>query len=133
MYLGRSIITEGGRYRMTGVFPFDTVMEKKPQGHGYTVMRVAAGQEWFEEGEILRGHEFHNSRIVNLIEGSWGLNVERGQGIDGAHEGLHRNRVFATYSHIHALGHSSWAESFLRLAKEYRNESWNKIEKRASV
>ncbi|CAA7600029.1 CobBQ-type GATase domain protein [Acididesulfobacillus acetoxydans] len=124
MYLGRSVVTASGRYEMAGVLPVDTVMEGKPQGHGYTVMKVSPGCPWFEEGELLRGHEFHNSRIVNLPrECRWGLKVERGHGIDGERDGLMRGRVFAAYNHIHALDNPSWAESFVRLAQEYRREN----------
>lgn len=125
IYLGRSISLKGETHQMVGLLPFDTVMEEKPQGHGYTLMTGMPGNPWFKEGDIIRGHEFHHSRVVNLDANcAFGLTVERGQGIDGQHDGIHYKRVFAAYNHLHALGCPQWAETFVTLAKEYRFQKW---------
>ena len=73
-------------------------------------------------GTILKGHEFHYSRIQpdpgpqeNLV-----FAVTRGAGLGGQREGLVYQNVLATYTHLHALGSPLWAPSLVRRAREYR-------------
>ena len=40
---------------MVGIFPFDAVMEKKPQGHGYTVLDVRGGEPVLRTGTGSQG------------------------------------------------------------------------------
>lgn len=117
MYLGRKIITDEGKYEMVGLLPFDTQMGKKPQGHGYTLLQSVDNNPWFNQC-VVRGHEFHNSRIINLdtTKVQFGFKVERGHGIDGENEGICYKNVFAAYNHIHAVGFPNWAERMLTLA-----------------
>lgn len=117
MYLGRKIVTGEGQYEMVGLLPFDTKMEKKPQGHGYTLLKGSDNNPWFQQS-VVRGHEFHNSRIINLdnTKVQFGFKVERGYGIDGENEGIYYKNVFAAYNHIHAVGFPNWAERMLTLA-----------------
>ncbi|EHL08061.1 cobyrinic acid a,c-diamide synthase [Desulfitobacterium hafniense DP7] len=121
MFLGRSIITGDGSYDMVGLLPLDTRMEKKPQGHGYTVMKVLENNPWFRQPKI-RGHEFHNSSVLNLdrTKIEFGFEVERGHGIDGKYEGICYKGVMAAYNHIHALGSPDWAECMVKLATQYK-------------
>lgn len=117
MYLGRRIIYQGREYAMVGALPFDAIMEKKPQGHGYTVTRVVEPNGYFTLLEKIRGHEFHHSRLINIDESkiSFALSVERGKGIDGR-DGIIYKNVFATYNHIHSLATPQWAKNFVQLA-----------------
>jgi len=133
MYLGRSIITPSKNFEMVGLLPIDTQMESKPQGHGYTIMEANSDQTWFDEKSEIKGHEFHNSRIINLAPyAKFGLKVKRGHGIDGKNDGICYKNVFATYNHIHALGCPEWAERMVRLATSYKQAKWDQIEKVAS-
>lgn len=68
MYLSKHIVTSEESYPMVGVFDCDVKMEKKPQGHGYAIQKTTANQPFFPAGEEILGHEFHNSRIINLAE-----------------------------------------------------------------
>ncbi|MHB8074846.1 cobyrinate a,c-diamide synthase [Desulfosporosinus fructosivorans] len=130
MYLGRSIITPSKNFEMVGLLPLDTQMESKPQGHGYTIMEANPDQTWFDELTEIKGHEFHNSRVINLAPHvKFGLKVKRGHGIDGQHDGICYKNVFASYNHIHALGCPAWAERMVKLAANYNQTKWTKIEK----
>ncbi|MBC2725781.1 cobyrinate a,c-diamide synthase [Desulfosporosinus sp.] len=130
MYLGRSIRTSSQNYEMVGLLPLDTQMESKPQGHGYTIMEANPGQLWFAEKTEIRGHEFHNSRVVNLApDVKFGLKVKRGHGMDGQHDGICYKNTFASYNHIHALGCPEWAESMIKLALDYNPSKWVQIKK----
>ena len=85
MFLGRSLRVGDSEYPMSGFFPIHFVMERKPQGHGYTVLNVEEENPFFPVGTELRGHEFHYSRILSRQgEGErFAFQVKRGKGIDG--------------------------------------------------
>jgi cobyrinic acid a,c-diamide synthase len=121
MYLGESLTVEGRTYPMAGVLPVGFAMEKRPQGHGYTVLEVERENPFFPPGRILKGHEFHYSRVLWLQEGRAYLahRVKRGSGIDGVRDGLCFKNVLATYSHLHALGCAEWADALVEKAGLY--------------
>ena len=123
MYLGRNLIWNDQQYAMCGVFPFDVMIEKKPQGHGYTSMKVVQDNPFFPVGAEIKGHEFHHSRVMNCDEPiRFAYEVTRGHGVDGTQDGLVHRNVFATYNHIHALAHPEWASRFVRHAYDWRNK-----------
>ncbi len=125
MYLGEHIQVGDEKFPMAGIFPYDFVMGKKPQGHGYTVLEVARDNPYFSPGTVLKGHEFHYSRIVPDPgpEAPMAFNVSRGAGIGGHREGLLFKNVLATYTHLHALGCPLWAQALVRRAREYHGDA----------
>jgi cobyrinic acid a,c-diamide synthase len=122
IYLGRSLTVGDKTYPMTAVLPADFVLEKKPQAHGYTVLEAGSASAFLDNGVIIRGHEFHYSRIVNLdVLPPMAYHVTRGGGINGRGDGLVYKNVLAAYTHIHSLGTPEWASSMVKKAHEYRN------------
>lgn len=123
IYLGRRLMTGGREYPMTSVINADFVLESKPQAHGYTVLEITEQNPFFEIGSMLKGHEFHYSRIVNPEElPGMVYTMQRGKGIDGKKDGILYKNVLATYTHIHATGSPAWADAMVRSARWYRNE-----------
>lgn len=122
MYLGESLIVGGQNFPMVGALPVAFQMEKRPQGHGYTLLEVEKENPFFPPGLVLKGHEFHYSRLLWLREGEACLafKLKRGAGIDGKRDGLCRKNVLATYSHFHALGTAEWSPALVKKAREYR-------------
>ncbi len=122
MYLARSITWGERNFAMSGVLPLDVVMTDKPQGHGYEVVEVAGDNPFFKKGTVVKGHEFHNSRVVNIDESSveFAFRVTRGSGIDGKRDGVTRKNVLAAYNHLHALSTPEWAKALAARAREYR-------------
>jgi cobyrinic acid a,c-diamide synthase len=129
MYLGEHLVMEGGAYPMVGALPVDFVLERKPQGHGYTRIEVTGDNPFYERGACIKGHEFHYSRpVFRSREGVRSVfRVERGRGLGGEEDGLCRNNLLATYTHVHALGTPSWAGSLVRTAAGYRDTHGSKI------
>jgi cobyrinic acid a,c-diamide synthase len=122
MYLGEHIVVREQNHPMVGALPFTVLLEKKPQGHGYTVLEVDRPNPYFPAGTRLLGHEFHYSRIIandpdklNLV-----FRLERGHGITGHRDGISYKNVLATYSHTHALATPAWAKALVALARKYR-------------
>ncbi len=123
MYLSRAIRWQERRFEMVGVIPAEVEISKRPQGHGYVELEVAVDNPWFPCGSVLRGHEFHHSRIVTTgMPLTTAYNVRRGHGIDGHVDGFFYKNLFASYTHLHALGTPQWAPSFVALAKEYKSQ-----------
>jgi len=116
MYLCRSIVWQGRRHEMVGVFPADVEMSQRPQGHGYVVAEVTGENPLFPIGLTLRGHEFHHSKLSKLDGLDFAFQIRRGRGIDGEVDGIVYKNVFAAYTHLHALGTPEWSEAFISLA-----------------
>ena len=123
MYLGESLVVNGKTYPMVGSLPLKFVLEEKPQGHGYTILKVSRQNPYYPLGEVLKGHEFHYSRP--LIERPEEINpvfeVQRGHGLDGKRDGLCKNNMLAIYTHLHAGGNPLWGERFFKAAIHSKN------------
>ena len=123
IYLSEALTVNQNTYPMVGALPLHMVLEKKPQGHGYTILEVASPNPYFQAGEILRGHEFHYTRPV--MTGSEDIcpvfKVLRGQGLDGKRDGLCKKNLLATYSHIHAGGNPLWGQGLVKAALQRKN------------
>lgn len=123
IYLGRSLKVDDRTYPMASVLPVDFVLEKRPQAHGYAIAEVAGPNPFFDAGVVLKGHEFHYSRVANPGELPAGTyRMERGVGVDGTADGLVYKNVLATYTHLHALGTPEWAPAMVRSALGYRRK-----------
>jgi cobyrinic acid a,c-diamide synthase len=122
MYLGESLAMGTRVYPMAGAIPVAFSMERRPQGHGYTLLEVEKENPFYAVGRILKGHEFHYSRVLSLEEGRvhFAFRVKRGTGIKEKQDGLCWKNVLATYSHIHALGCKAWADGLMRKAASRR-------------
>ena len=123
MFLCRGIYRGENTFPMTGLFPFDVVLERKPQGHGYTLMECVNNNPFFARGAVLKGHEFHYSRIVGDESAvPFVFRLEKGHGIVAGWDGMCYKNVLANYSHIHAVGNADWADAMIRRARSYRQE-----------
>ena len=122
MYLGERLILPERTYEMTGVLPAVFGFSKRPQGHGYTIVRVEKENPFFSTGTTLLGHEFHYSSVKDWKgkEKNLTFSMERGTGFLNGKDGVCINNVLATYTHIHALGTPAWAPALVRAAQRYR-------------
>jgi cobyrinic acid a,c-diamide synthase len=124
MYLGRALEFRGKEYPMVGALPLVSAFFERPQGHGYTALETINANPFFPRGTLLRGHEFHYSRITSLddAEISFAFRVSRGMGIDGEKEGIVRKNVLATYTHLHALGCAAWGDGVAFRARRWKQD-----------
>jgi cobyrinic acid a,c-diamide synthase len=123
MYLGRSIIYKERTYPMVGALPLTFVLETRPQGHGYTRLKVEKENPFFPVGMALKGHEFHYSRVVDWKPEKTRtvFRMLKGFGLDGRVDGLCHKGLLATYTHVHALGTPAWARGLVDRARAFRN------------
>jgi len=123
MYLCSSLTTDAATvYEMADLFPLQTGLSSKPQGHGYTRCTVRRPNPFFPQGEEFIGHEFHYSRCYTREkeELSSCLEMNRGTGLGGGRDGLLYKNTLACYTHIHALSVPAWAENFVRAASLFK-------------
>jgi len=120
MYLSRRISWQGRSHEMVGIIPAEVTLSKKPQGHGYVIAEVVAENPFFPVGVTLRGHEFHHSSLSLTGDFHFVCAMKRGHGVDGRRDGIVYKNLFASYTHLHALGTPEWAEGFVSLASRGR-------------
>jgi cobyrinic acid a,c-diamide synthase len=121
IYLAESIEWNGREYSLSGVLPIKVSMDARPQGHGYCEAFVDRDNPFFELGTVIRGHEFHYSKIVEHhpeIETSFALS--RGVGCFEKRDGLTYKNVFASYMHLHATSCPEWASGVVSVAEKYK-------------
>jgi cobyrinic acid a,c-diamide synthase len=116
MYLSQKIYWQGQSYEMVGAIPAEVQISEKPEGHGYVVAEVIGKNPFFPMGLTIRGHEFHHSKVSIKKGVKFAYQIRRGYGIDGKRDGVLYKNMFATYTHLHALGTPNWAEAFVSLA-----------------
>ncbi len=118
MYLSRSLTWQGTTCEMVGVIPGDIIMNPKPVGRGYVRLEETGLSPWHRDIDeakvVIPAHEFHYSSLENL-EGDikFAYKVLRGYGVDGEHDGIMINNMFASYSHLRSLKAFNWAERFV--------------------
>lgn len=124
MYLGESLVLEGKSYPMVGALPVKFILRKRPQGHGYTILEVNGSNPYYSQGETLKGHEFHYSEAVLTSEENitFAFKVKRGCGVDGERDGICKNNLLATYTHVHAAGNPLWAQVLISKAIDFRKK-----------
>jgi len=126
MYLSKRITWGDKSAEMVGALPCEIEMTGKPQGHGYVVAQVENNNPFFAPGTTLRGHEFHNSRLLALsANGSknslpTAYQLSRGNGIGQNRDGILYQNVLASYTHLHCSGAPAWAAGLVRQARECR-------------
>ena len=125
MYLGDTLVLEGRRYAMCGVFPIEFGFTKRPQGHGYTIVQVEQENPYYPIGMEIKGHEFHYSFLKDWCGkvDRFAFAVKRGTGLFNKKDGICYKNVLATYTHVHALGTPGWASAMVEKALHYKKKA----------
>ncbi|RLE20604.1 MAG: cobyrinic acid a,c-diamide synthase [Acidobacteria bacterium] len=119
MMLARTLRFDGNLYPMAGVLDLEIQQEKRPQGHGYVLGRVDRENPWFERGTILKGHEFHYSRITGGEDlKRTVMEIERGVGVGGGRDGIVKGRVWASYLHLHVFAVPQWPGAMVGFGRQ---------------
>ena len=114
MYLCRSLRDFGGSvHEMAGVIPADSVMTDRAV-LGYMEAETLRSNILCGKGRVIRGHEFHYSRIEPENFGEHCAFVLTRRNTDTSHFGgyAHKN-ILASYLHINLFGYQDIAERFI--------------------
>lgn len=131
MFLGSSIIMDKKKYPMTGVFPLEFSLGKRPEAHGYTIVEVNRRNPFYPVGTVLKGHEFHYSKVRGTVKKgtSFAFTMKRGEGIVNGNDGVLYKNTFATYTHLHAYGSPEWADGMISSALLYKKKRRGGLDK----
>ena len=120
MLLSQAIHWKGMKFPMAGMLPFEVEVCNTPQGHGYSELLVDRPNPFYPVGTKIRGHEFHNSKIIsgNKLPPT-ACAVLRGTGTFEERDGVIVENVWASYTHIHAVATPDWARGLVALARRF--------------
>jgi cobyrinic acid a,c-diamide synthase len=122
MFLARSLHCKDSCYPMAGFLPVEVSLGSKPAGHGYEEVVVDRPNPFLKTGTVLRGHEFHYSRICEAGQVETVFEVRRGTGLGNGRDGIVMNRVLASYIHLHGLASPAWITGLAEAARQYSRE-----------
>jgi cobyrinic acid a,c-diamide synthase len=125
MYLSRSIHWHGVAYPMVGALPVDVEMQSRPVGRGYVQLAPTAEHPWPGlSPPLLRAHEFHYSRLVNVDPAlRFAYRVQRGHGVDGERDGIVYRNTLASYAHLRSVEGHDWPARFVAFARARRRST----------
>ena len=121
MYLSEKIVWGNRSAEMVGAIPATIEMTNTPQGHGYVRAKTTGENPFLPADITVRGHEFHNSRVVEISEEmleQTGYRLRRGKGVDGRRDGFVVRNTLAGYTHLHVAGAPGWAQGLVAKARE---------------
>ena len=100
--------------KMVGSLPYKSYMTDHVQGLSYVIAKSKCDSIISNEGDILRGHEFHYTQIYPDDNANFAFDIERGRGIKGNLDGLMKDNVLAAYMHIHPCSYRRFPSNFVR-------------------
>lgn len=120
MYFTDSITDFKNRsHKMVGLLNARTVMTKRLTLN-YTLASVIADNSLSRVNDVLRGHEFHYSKILDSPrDAKFAYRMRIGIGIDGKHDAWLEHKVLASYMHMHFAYRRSLVKNFLRSCEDY--------------
>lgn len=103
MYLCESVVSKDGdsENKMAGVLPASTTMTGRLQALGYVEGDVVADNPVVARGSVIRGHEFHYSKMDCARDARFAYRFRRGKGIVGDRDGLLEHETLGSYLHTH--------------------------------
>ena len=100
MYLSKEIIDDRS-YKMVDLFDI-SIKAKDRLTIGYTELEIIRDNLLGNKGEIIRGHEFHVSKAINVgNDVEFSMQNKIGKGIWDKKDGAIVYNVLASYSHFH--------------------------------
>ncbi len=132
MYLC-SFMTDANRekkYPMAGCFPFSVEMSSRLRSLGYREVRLLKDTVIGKKGDVLRGHEFHYSSLLNdhseqelasNIYDVYDVTQRSGKKIDMP--GFLKINTLGSYFHVHFGSMESSGMSFVHVCLDYKNQN----------
>jgi len=117
MYLSRGIETDGRFYPLAGVLPTRTRMLAGKKALGYVEVALTEDSLWGRRGELLRGHEFHYSELIDdpTSDPAWRkvYSLRRCRTDTVETEGYQNGAILASYLHLHYASQPAAVARFL--------------------
>jgi cobyrinic acid a,c-diamide synthase len=123
MYLAQGIETRDGKsHNLVGLFPAWTRMLDRLRSLGYVEVTLAHDSLFGNQGDKLRGHEFHYSELIReeWQESGWTAAYlgEHRRVAEAVPEGFQKGRILVSYIHMHFASRPESIKRFLSLCRE---------------
>ena len=106
MYLGNKLITkDGSKYKMTGVFDYNTSFETSKLYLGYRELTLP--------DFCIKGHEFHYSHLISKSEKKYKVEVRTARNKTAEMPVFRKKNCWASYMHLY-LGEENAMKHFLK-------------------
>ncbi|VBB06833.1 cobyrinic acid a c-diamide synthase cbia [Lucifera butyrica] len=140
MYLCREILDFNHKaHAMAGFIPAVCTMQPKLETVGYVEVTARNHNILCNQGETLRGHEFHFSRMLPQSgedDFPWAFTFEKVRTRKTYPGGFAVNNVLASYLHMHFAGNERAAAHFITQCKRYgqsrQRPDWHIAEKKGA-
>jgi len=119
MYLCGSLETEGKEYKVAGILPGRAVMTKRLAALGYVNGAFSKSASLWPGTVVVRGHEFHYSKVECDRDARFALRLENGTGIGDGNDGLTEHAAIGAYTHVYFS--DAFCKKFVAAAAAYRN------------
>lgn len=124
MYLMDSFTDrEGNIYRLVGAIEGNSYMTSSLKRFGYITLISQNNNLMCQEGEAIRGHEFHYSDSNNTGESFLAVKPESNRSWKAV---IADETKFMGYPHINFMGNIKFAENFIKKSTEYSNSIFDK-------
>lgn len=123
MYLSRGISDfEGQFHAMVGLVPATCAMQSKLETVGYVEATALCDNVLCESQAVIRGHEFHFSRMLPEAEAdfSWAFQFKKNRTGATYPGGFAAKNMLASYLHLHFAGNPQAAKRFVDKCKEFK-------------
>lgn len=123
MYLCRNLTHGGQTGAMVGAIPADAMMNRRPQGRGYTRFRNLDAHPWPECPEVRAAHEFHYASLENIDPDlAYAREIVRGYGVDGKRDGIVVKNTVAGFCHLRASCPKPWVPEFVGFVRRIKRD-----------
>ena len=118
MYLGTNLRDlRGNEYPMAGAIPVCSRIDSPRLSLGYRTVQALGDGPLLNQGEVVRGHEFHWSVLDNNADSPNAYCViDKGKRL----EGFHRRNLLASYIHLHLGSLPSMAVHFIDNCRRFQ-------------
>ncbi|MBM7623598.1 cobyrinate a,c-diamide synthase [Sporohalobacter salinus] len=125
MYLTEAITNfDGETYSMIGKIPGQIKMKNRLQAMGYTEAEVRENNILLNQGDSVRGHEFHYSELVGLPDDTtYAYQLTGGKGKDNRLGGILKDNLLASYLHLHFAGNPVIIDNFINSCLKFSERS----------
>ncbi len=122
-YLTNKITFNEAKGEMVSAIDAETVFQKKPVGHGYTILKpIVENKGWWNNLKTIKGHEFHHA-LLKKSNNEYAFKIERGFGINGTSDGLIVKNSLASFTHIYAPGNPEFFIEWVKFVKYLKQSS----------
>lgn len=121
MYLSRFIIDfDGKKYPMVGLVPGTSIMQNRLAGMGYVTAESTTDNIISSQGNCVRGHEFHYSRLEpDTTEFPYAFKFTRNRSGETVLDGYADKNILASYLHLHFGTNPQLAVNFVNNCRNY--------------